>query len=589
MRFIEAVSAISVVKLGKSFSRCIEIRIFAANFSSMFADLLFGSSTAHIIFILAATIALGTLLGKWKIGGVTLGVTWILFVGIALGHFGMGIDPKVLGFVKEFGLILFIYSVGIQVGPGFFASLKKNGVSLNLLALGVLLVGILTTCLIAAISGTSLITLTGVMSGAVTNTPALGSAQQTYFDTMGVNEPSIALGYAVAYPLGVIGLILALILLRSLFKVDPAKEDERLHREHVIETHDPDRITVEITNPQLDGKHVWEVARLLNRNFVVSRVLKPGAEPRLADAQTVISLGDKVFFVSDPRDTEAVVTFLGQQIEMPQEAWDEISKETELVSRRILVTRSSINGKQLGSLQLRNHFKVNVTRVNRAGVDLVASPSLELQMGDRLTVVGAESAIAEVAGLLGNSQKRLSQPNIIPMFIGILLGVVVGMIPFHISGIPLPVKLGLAGGPLIAAILLSRFGARFHLVTYTTISASLMLREVGISLFLAAVGLSAGPEFVSTLTGGGYVWVGYGFLITVIPILIMGILGRWVFKLNYFALMGTLAGSMTNPIALSFVTSSSPNDIPAVSYSTVYPLTMFLRVVSAQILVLAAL
>ncbi len=555
----------------------------------MFEELLFGSSTAHTIFILAATIALGTLLGKIKIGGVSLGVTWILFVGIAFGHFGMGINPQVLDFVKDFGLILFIYSVGMQVGPGFFASLKKNGLRLNALSIGVILVGILVTCLISVISGTSLVSLTGVMAGAVTNTPALGSAQQTYLDTMGRSEPSIALGYAVAYPLGVIGLILALILLRRVFRVDPVQEDERLHREHVIETHDPDRITVEITNPQLDGKRVWEVARLLNRNFVVSRVLKAGSEPILADAQTVIGLHDKVFFVSDPRDTEAVVAFLGQQIDMPQEAWDEESKNTELVSRRILVTRPSINGKQLGALQLRKNFKVNVTRVNRSGVDLIASPSLELLLGDRLTVVGTESAINDVAGLLGNSQKRLREPNIIPMFLGILLGVVVGMIPFHISGIPLPVKLGLAGGPLIVAILLSRFGARFHLVTYTTISASLMLREIGISLFLAAVGLSAGPEFVSTLTNGGYMWVLYGFLITVIPILIMGIIGRMVFKFDYFSLMGTLSGSMTNPIALSFISSSSPNDIPAVSYSTVYPLTMFLRVVSAQILILAAI
>ena len=555
----------------------------------MFTELLFGSSTAHIIFILAVTIALGTLLGKVKLGGITLGVTWILFVGIALGHFGMGVDPKVLGFVKEFGLILFIYSVGMQVGPGFFASLKQNGLKLNMLSLGVILVGILVTCLIAALSDTSLVTMTGVMAGAVTNTPALGSAQQTYLDTMGTAEPSIALGYAVAYPLGVIGLILALIVIRKVFRVDPVKEDERLHEEHIIETHDPDRVTVVVTNPQLDGKKVWEVARLLNRTFVVSRVMKEGQPPLLADAQTLISLGDKVFFVSDPRDTEAVTAFLGRQIEMPQEAWDEQSRDSELVSRRILVTRSSINGKQLGALQLRNHFKVNVTRVNRSGVDLIASPSLALLLGDRVTVVGAESAIREVAGLLGNSQKRLREPNLIPMFIGILLGVLVGMIPFHISGIPLPVKLGLAGGPLIVAILLSRFGARFHLVTYTPISASLMLREIGISLFLAAVGLSAGPEFVSTLTSGGLMWVWYGFLITVIPILVMGILGRLVFKFNYFELMGTLSGSMTDPIALSFVSSTSPNDIPAVSYSTVYPLTMFLRVVSAQILVLAAL
>ena len=555
----------------------------------MFAELLFGSSTAHIIFILAATIALGTLLGKIKIGGISLGVTWILFVGIAFGHFGMGIDPKVLGFVKEFGLILFIYSVGLQVGPGFFASLKQNGIRLNVMALCVLLLGIGVTLAIGAISGTSLITMTGILSGAVTNTPSLGSAQQTFLETTGANDPSIALGYAVAYPLGVIGLILALVLMRKLFRVDPVKENARLQAEHIIETHDPDRVTVVITNPQLDGKKVYDIARLLNRQFVISRMLRPGNDPVLADAQTEIRLGDKVFFVSDPRDTEAVTTFLGERIEMDQAVWDRISGATELVSRRILVTKGKINGKQLGSLQLRNHFKVNVTRVNRAGVDLIASPSLSLQVGDRLTVVGTEASINAVAGLLGNSSKRLREPNLIPMFIGILLGVALGMIPFHIHGIPLPVKLGLAGGPLIVAILLSRFGARFHLVTYTTMSASLMLREIGISLFLAAVGLAAGPEFVSTLQGGGLVWVGYGFLITVIPILLVGLLGRWVFKFNYFELMGTLSGSMTDPIALSFVSSNSPNDIPAVSYSTVYPLTMFLRVVSAQILILAAL
>ena len=555
----------------------------------MFAELLFGSSTAHIIFILAATIALGTLLGKIKIGGISLGVTWILFVGIAFGHFGMGIDPKVLGFVKEFGLILFIYSVGLQVGPGFFASLKQNGIRLNVMALCVLLLGIGVTLAIGAISGTSLITMTGILSGAVTNTPSLGSAQQTFLETTGANDPSIALGYAVAYPLGVIGLILALVLMRKLFRVDPVKENARLEAEHIIETHDPDRVTVVITNPQLDGKKVYDIARLLNRQFVISRMLRPGSDPVLADAQTEIRLGDKVFFVSDPRDTEAVTTFLGERIEMDQAVWDRISGATELVSRRILVTKGKINGKQLGSLQLRNHFKVNVTRVNRAGVDLIASPSLSLQVGDRLTVMGTEASINAVAGLLGNSSKRLREPNLIPMFIGILLGVALGMIPFHIHGIPLPVKLGLAGGPLIVAILMSRFGARFHLVTYTTMSASLMLREIGISLFLAAVGLAAGPEFISTLQGGGLAWVGYGFLITVIPILLVGLLGRWVFKFNYFELMGTLSGSMTDPIALSFVSSNSPNDIPAVSYSTVYPLTMFLRVVSAQILILAAL
>ncbi len=553
----------------------------------MIQDLLFGETAAHAIFILAAAIALGASLSKLKIKGVSLGSTWILFVGLLFGHLQMGINPAVLSFIKDFGLILFIYSIGMQVGPGFFSSFKKQGIGLNLLAFSVVLLGILTTCIIHWVSGTNFITLIGVMTGATTNTPSMGAAQQAYADLTGTAEPTIALGYAVAYPLGVIGMISAIILLKALFKIDVEKEDAALREALKEEAHTADLLTVRITNPQIDGRKVSDVGRLINRSFVISRIMHEDNSVELAEAQSILHKDDRVFIVSDMSDTEAVVAFLGVPVKMDYEDWEE--KNKELVSRRMMVTNPNFNGKPLGNLHLRSRFSVNVTRINRAGVELVATPSLEIQIGDRVTAVGTEMALQDVSRMLGNSMKKLREPNIIPMFVGILLGVFVGTIPLHISGIPLPVKLGLAGGPMMVAILISRFGPHLHMVTYTTISASLMLREIGISLFLAAVGISSGGEFISTVLNGGYFWILQGFLITIIPVLLIGFISRKWLKLDYFSMMGMLAGGMCNPMALAFINSSSPNEQASVSYSTVYPLTMFLRVIFAQILIILAI
>ncbi|MBO5902873.1 MAG: putative transporter [Tidjanibacter sp.] len=551
------------------------------------SDLIFGSGVAHNIFIIAITIAVGILLSKFKIKGVSIGITWILFVGIALSHFGMLIDDTTLHFAKEFGLILFIYSVGIQVGPSFFSSFKRGGVKLNIWASAIVLLGVVTTYAIHIITGTDLTTMVGVLSGAVTNTPGLGAAQQAYTDTVGITDPTIALGYAVAYPLGVIGLIMAMIVMKAIFRVDYDKENKRLEEENVINTHTTDSISVKVNNPQIIGRKVVDVRRLINRSFVISRIMHSNGEVILADGQSIISEGDIIYIVSPTADTEAVVAYIGTEIEMDNATWKE--KSTELVSRRIVITRPEISGKQIGALKLRTNFGVNVTRVNRAGIDLLATPNLELNIGDRVTVVGSEMALQDVSRMLGNSLKRLREPNLVTMFFGILLGVMFGMIPFQIGSMPQPIKLGLAGGPLIVALLLSRFGPHFKFVPYTTVSANLMLREIGISLFLAAVGLGAGEDFVEAIVNGGYKWILYGFIITVVPVMIVGFCARKWGKMDFFSVQGLMAGSMTNPLALSFASSSSPNDIPAVSYSTVYPLTMFLRVLTAQVLILMAI
>ena len=551
------------------------------------SDLIFGSGVAHNIFIIAITIAVGISLSKLKIKGVSIGITWILFVGIALSHFGMRIDDTTLHFAKEFGLILFIYSVGIQVGPSFFSSFKRGGVKLNLWATAIVLLGVVTTYAIHLITGTDLTTMVGVLSGAVTNTPGLGAAQQAYTDTVGASDPTIALGYAVAYPLGVIGLIMAMIIMKAIFRVDYEKENKRLEEENVINTHTTDSVSVKVNNPQIVGRKVLDVRRLINRSFVISRIMRADGEVILADGQSTIKEGDIIYIVSPTADTEAVVAYIGTEVEMDRDTWKE--KSTELVSRRIVITRPEINGKQLGALKLRTNFGVNVTRVNRAGVDLIAAPNLELNIGDRVTVVGSELALQDVSRMLGNSLKRLREPNLVTMFVGILLGVLIGMIPMQIGSMPQPIKLGLAGGPLIVALLLSRFGPHFRLVPYTTVSANLMLRETGIALFLASVGLGAGEGFVETIADGGYKWILYGFIITVVPVMIVGFCARKWGKMDFFSVQGLMAGSMTNPLALSFASSSSPNDIPAVSYSTVYPLTMFLRVLTAQVLILMAI
>lgn len=546
-------------------------------------SLLFGSSIAHTIFTLAIAIAVGIALGKIKIAGISLGITWILFAGIALGSFGMQIDPTIVAFVKEFGLILFVYSVGMQVGPSFFSSFKQGGMRLVGIASAIVIIGVLTAYIIHLVTGTPISTMVGVLSGAVTNTPGLGAAQQAYTDVTGVNDPSIAMGYAVAYPLGVVGIIVSIALIRAIFRIKLDKEREALESDN--EAKHAAKISIELTNANLFGRTVVETRGLINRSFVVSRICRVNGQIEIANATTILEEGDKMLIICAHEDVEAIEMMLGHQIEMQHSDW--INLDQQFISRRIIITQPHINGKTIGELRLRSSYAVNVTRVNRSGVDLIPVHNLELQIGDRLTVVGSEMAIDAVAKALGNSMRRLREPNLISIFLGIFLGVFVGSIPIVIPGMPQAVKLGLAGGPLIVAILVSRFGAHYHLVTYTTMSANLMLREVGISLFLAAAGISAGEGFIDTVVyQGGYIWVLYGVIITMLPILLVGIFARKVFKLNYLTLMGVIAGSMTNPPALAYSNATASNDVPAVSYATVYPFMMFLRVLTAQLFVL---
>ncbi len=549
-------------------------------------SLFFGSSIAHTVFTLAIAIAIGIALGKIKIAGISLGITWILFVGIALGSFGMQIDPTIVAFIKEFGLILFVYSVGMQVGPSFFSSFKQGGMRLVGIASAIVLLGVVTAYVIHLATGTPISTMVGVLSGAVTNTPGLGAAQQAYTDSTGLNDPTIAMGYATAYPLGVVGIIISIVLLRAIFRIKLDKEREAL--ESANESKFAAKISIELTNANLFGRTVLETRGLINRSFVVSRVCRVDGKIEIANAQTLLNEGDKMLIICANDDVEAIEMMLGHRIDMQHSDW--INLDQQFISRRIIITQPHINGKTIGELRLRSNYAVNVTRVNRSGVDLIPEHNLELQIGDRLTVVGSEMAIEAVAKTLGNSMRRLREPNLISIFLGIFLGVFVGSIPIVIPGMPQAVKLGLAGGPLIVAILISRFGAHYHLVTYTTMSANLMLREVGISLFLAAVGISAGEGFIDTVVNqGGYMWVLYGIIITMLPILLVGIFARKVFKLNYFTLMGVVAGSMTNPPALAYSNATASNDVPAVSYATVYPFMMFLRVLTAQLFVLLGL
>ena len=548
-------------------------------------QLVAGSGVAHAIFVLAVVISTGLLLGKIKIFGISLGTTWILFCGIFLGHLGLIIEPNVLHFLKEFGLILFIYSIGMQVGPSFFSSFKKGGITLNLLATGVVFLGVIVTYIIHLVTNTPIETMVGVLSGAVTNTPGLGAAQQTYTDITSTIDPTIATAYAVAYPLGVVGIILTIVLFKYIFKIDYTKETQNIEDADESKKTEAQMFSLQVKNPSIFGKDIYSVKSLIEKEFVISRVLhfKTG-KLVVPGTDTLLFEDDKVLVVTSLNNIDMIEAIIGNRIDMNRDDWKNL--DSQLVSRRISITKSEINGQSLGNLKLRNNFGVNITRVNRAGVDLIADSRLQLQLGDRVTVVGSEDAIANVERYLGNSLKRLREPNLITIFIGIALGVLVGSIPIMFPGIPQPVKLGLAGGPLIIAILISKFGHKFKLITYTTMSANLMLREIGIAIFLACVGLEAGGNFVETILGGGYKWIGYGILITVIPILTMGIIGRKAYKINYFTLMGLISGSMTDPPALAFANSTAENDMPAVSYATVYPLTMFLRVISAQLLIL---
>ncbi len=547
-------------------------------------NLFFGGGIGHSILLVATVIFMGILLGKIKIAGISLGITWILFVGIFFSHFNMRMDPEALHFLKEFGLILFVYSVGLQVGPGFFSSFKKGGMTLNMLAVLIIFLGILTTYVIYKVTGLPITTMVGILSGAVTNTPGLGAAQQAFFDITGKEGTDIAMGYAVAYPLGVIGIIVAIILIRRIFRISFEKENEMLQNEREEKAVRATHVSVLVKNPALFGKEVAEIADLIDRKFVISRVLHENSGIEIAYSRTHLEQGDKLFIIAAKQDIGPIIAFIGERLDMHRADWEQL--DANLISRRIVITRSEINGKALADLHLRGGFGVNVTRVNRSGLDLVASPGLELQIGDRITVVGTDKNVGNVEKILGNSLRRLREPNLVPSFLGIALGILLGSIPFTFPGIPQPVKLGLAGGPLIVAILISRFGPHYKLVTYTTMSANLMMREIGISLFLACVGLDAGAGFADTVINGGYAWIGYGFIITFLPLMIVGMIARVVYKINYFTLMGLIAGSTTDPPALAYSNNIAGNDMPSVGYATVYPLTMFLRVLTAQLLVL---
>ncbi len=550
-------------------------------------DLLWGEGIGHSILLLSFVIAAGIQLGKIKVFGVSLGITLVLFVGIILGHFGFTINHNVIHFFKEFGLILFVYSVGMQVGPGFFSSFKQGGITLNMLACGIVFLGVATAIILHYVTGVPMPTVVGILSGAVTNTPGLGAAQQAYSDMHGVADNTIALGYAVAYPLGVIGIILSIILIRYIFRVSFDKENEQLNSEDASHTNEAKPISLVVKNPAIFNKTVAGLSNLLeHRDFVISRIWRDSDKQiEIASANTVLQENDKVFVITTEADAETIKAFIGEEIDMERKQW--IRMESQFINRRILITKPELNGKRLGQLKLRKLYGINITRITRAGVDLVAKPGLTLQVGDRVNVVGTETAISNVEKVLGNSMKRLNEPNLITIFVGIALGIILGSIPITFPGIPQPVKLGLAGGPLIVAILISRFGYHYKLITYTTQSANLMLREIGITLFLACVGISAGDGFVDTIVNnGGFAWIGYGFIITFVPLMIIGCIGRYFCKVNYFTLMGLIAGSTTDPPALAYSNATAGNDAPSVGYATVYPLTMFLRVLTAQLLIL---
>ena len=550
-------------------------------------NLFMGTGVAHSVLLVALVIAAGLFLSRIKIAGISLGVTWILFAGIACGHFGMVLDPTTSHFVKEFGLILFIYSIGLQVGPGFFSSFRKGGVTYNMLATAIVLLGGVTAYAIHLITGENLFAMIGVLYGAVTNTPGLGAAQQTFSDMHeGVSNSLFAQGYAMAYPLGVVGIILCIVLIKKIFRID-LEEEQKTYKEHSLNyAAQVQGATIEVTNEGVDGKTMAELSKIAGREIVVSRLMHSNSQDvQLVEGHTRLQKGDRIYLVALPADLEAMTVILGHQIDMDEKQWEK-QKGNELVSERLVVTNPKLNGRRLGDLGLRHTFDITITRVKRAGVDMVASPMLILQLGDRVTVVGEKKNVENVKSLIGDSVKRLDQPQLTSIFLGIALGVLLGSMPIFFPGMPVPVKLGMAGGPLIVSILIARFGPQFKLVTYTTGSAKLLMREIGICLFLAAVGIGAGNGFVDTVINGGYWWVLYGFLITIIPLIIVGIIARVFCKLTYFTIAGLIAGSTTDPPALAYSNSICGTDQASVAYSTVYPLTMFLRVLCGQILVL---
>lgn len=546
---------------------------------------LWGGGVAHSVMILSLVISLGLLLGKIKVANISLGLTWVLFVGITFGYFCFNLDEHLLHFLKEFGLILFVYSLGLQVGPSFFSSFGKGGLRLNMLAISTIAISIVVTVILFYTTGTPITTMAGILSGAVTNTPGLGAAQQANSDLNGIDDPSIAASYAAAYPVGVIGAILIFLLLKYILCIHTGKEEEAAKRGlGATEELTVRPFSVCVKNEQIVGRTVRQIAEISQRDFVISRMLVDGAASPtdVINGSTVLKLNDKLLITAAPRDIEAIIACLGEPTTVD---WEKCDKGH--ISRRILITRPEINGKTLAQLRIRSLFGANITHVYRSGVELVAAPHLQLQMGDKVTVVGSELAISHTEKRLGNSIKRLNIPNLIPIFLGIALGCLVANIPFYLPGIQTPLKLGLTGGPLVVAILIGFLGPKFHLITYNTISSNLMIREIGLCIFLACVGLGTGKEFIDTVfNGNGLAMVGYGAIITMLPLLIGGLIGRYAFHLNYYTLIGVLAGANTNPPALRYANDLTASDSPAVAYSTVYPFAMFLRIITIQILIL---
>ncbi len=545
-------------------------------------------SVAHIALLYSIVIALGVYLGKIKIGGISLGVTFVLFAGIVAGHIGFTAPTNILGFIQDFGLILFVFCIGLQVGPGFFESFRKGGITLNCLATAMILlnIGVMFGCyylFFDTSNHNNLPMMVGTLYGAVTNTPGLGAANEALYSVFPKGDiPQIASGYACAYPLGVLGMIGATIAIKYICRIRLDKEEEQLNEEEEDNPHaKPHQMHLQVTNSYLSGRTLLQVRDFLNRDFVCSRILHDG-HVSIPTKDTVFQIGDQIFVTCAEADAEAIIAFIGPQIQV---AWEQ--QDQPMVSKRILITRPSVNGKTLGQMHFSSVYGVNVTRITRQGMDLFASRNLAMQVGDRLMVVGQEDAVNHAADAMGNSIKRLETPNIATIFVGIIIGILFGSIPIIIPGMPTPLKLGIAGGPLIIAILIGRYGYKVHLVTYTTTSANMMLREIGLVLFLASVGIKAGAGFWETVVqGDGIKYVYTGFMITVIPILIIGVIARIKYKFNYFTIMGLIAGTCTDPPALAYANGTCSKEAPAVSYSTVYPLSMFLRILTAQLIIL---
>lgn len=537
------------------------------------------------VIIISLVSALGLYLGRIKIFGISLGITFVFFAGILAGHLGIVVNKDMLYFAQSFGLILFVYALGLQVGPGFFSSLKKGGVAMNMMGLGVILLGLIMTVGLHWVTGVSLSNMVGLLCGAVTNTPALGAAQQALLqidlaNTKGVTD--MALACAVAYPLGVVGVILAIIILRALF-ADKKQKDLKEQRDtttYVAEFH--------VSNPAIYEKSIKDVMKLTDRHFVISRVWRNG-KVSIPTSDTLLHEHDHLLIISVKSDVENIKVLFGEQenVDWNKADIDWNAIDSQLISRRIAVTRNRVNGVKLGSLRLRNLYGINITRVNRAGIDLLASPDLRLQIGDRLTIVGEANSVNTVGKILGDEIKRLNNPNLLAVFIGISLGMLLGALPITLPGMSTPVKLGIAGGPIIVGILMGAFGPRFHLTTYTTMSANLMLRQLGIIIYLAGLGIDSGVHFFETVfRAEGLLWIGLGFLLTIVPVLIVGFISSQFFKLDYAHNVGMLCGSMANPMALSYANTTVDGDEPSVSYATVYPLSMFIRVISAQLVLM---